>query len=259
MEVCPLGSCDFRMPGSGVEHESNRADGCIRLFACGLHRVGVLASGRLLVGIWGERLFLQVDRFDIHVRIYPVERNDAHEIIEASMANSSPALKAKLMRALCGPISPSMKSRKTAKLAIRCSSFRSRQTGGTREARLGEPDIKLHAPAALFQTECKRPFWENSVRTNTEDAASQLEKELNKPGNESDYGVVAISLNRVFTKGDLGCYAPAGTGRQVIGEALAETLDENTQQWGLKRFREMHPRIVACSIWQHRGTSAANV
>jgi hypothetical protein len=127
------------------------------------------------------------------------------------------------------------------------------------EVEVGEPDIKLHAPAALFQTECKRPFWENSVRTNTEDAASQLEKELNKPGNESDYGVVAISLNRVFTKGDLGCYAPAGTGRQVIGEALAETLDENTHQWGLKRFREMHPRIVACSIWQHRGTSAANV
>lgn len=34
-------------------------------------------------------------------------------------------------------------------------------------------------------------------------------------------------------------------GKRVIGEALAETLDENTQQWGLKRFREMHPRIVA--------------
>jgi hypothetical protein len=86
-----------------------------------------------------------------------------------------------------------------------------------------------------------------------------LEKELNKPGNESDYGIVAISLDRVFTKGNLGCHAPAGTGRRVIGEDLAETLDENTQQWDLKRFREMHPRIAPCSISQQRGTSAANV
>lgn len=113
------------------------------------------------------------------------------------------------------------------------------------QVEVGEPDIKLRAPAALFQTECKRPFSENSVRRNIEDAASQLGKELNRPGNENDCGIIAISLSRVFTKGNLGCFAPAGIGKEVIGEALAEMLDENTQQWGLKRFREMHPRIVA--------------
>jgi hypothetical protein len=106
---------------------------------------------------------------------------------------------------------------------------------------LGEPDIKLQVPAALFQAECKRPFWENSVRTNIEDAGSQLEKEFNKPGNESDYGIVAISLKRVFTKGNLGCYAPAGTGRQVIhlaapwdiaGEALIHLSTSNFLETG---------------------------
>jgi hypothetical protein len=43
-----------------------------------------------------------------------------------------------------------------------------------------------------------------------EEAASQLGRELNKLGNEYDYGIVAISLSRVFTKGNLGCYAPPG-------------------------------------------------
>jgi hypothetical protein len=113
------------------------------------------------------------------------------------------------------------------------------------EVEIGEPDIKLRTPAAGFQTECKRPFSENSVRKNIADAASQLGGELDKPGNENNYGIVAISLTRVFTKGNLGCYAPAGMGKQVINEALADILDENTQQWRLKRFREMHPRIVA--------------
>jgi len=105
--------------------------------------------------------------------------------------------------------------------------------------------MKLRAPAAVFQTECKRPFSENSVRKNIEEAASQLGKELDKSINELDYGIVAVSLSRVFTKGNVGCYAPLGMGKEIIGEALADMLDENTQSWGLRRFREMHPRIVA--------------
>lgn len=43
----------------------------------------------------------------------------------------------------------------------------------------------------------------------------------------------AISLSRVFTKGNLGCYAPAGMGKEIIGDALADMLDENAQSWGL--------------------------
>ena len=116
------------------------------------------------------------------------------------------------------------------------------------EVELGEPDIKLRATAGMFQTECKRPFSENSVRKNLEEAASQLGDELNEAGSQNDYGIVAISLSRVFTKGNLACFAPAGTGKRLMGEALAELLDENPVQWGLKRFREMHPRIVAVTF-----------
>lgn len=175
------------------------------------------------------------------------EAMEIHEIVDAFDSDSSPALKAKLMRALCGPISPFNEQPKNSE--ARNTMFELSLAADWKNAgsvvELGEPDIKLRAAVALFQTECKRPFSENSVRKNIGDAASQLAKELNKPDGENDYGIIAISLSRVFTKGNLGCYAPAGMGKQVIGEALAEMLDEHTEQWGLKRFREMHPRIVA--------------
>ncbi|HKV78021.1 MAG TPA: hypothetical protein VJP02_07785 [Candidatus Sulfotelmatobacter sp.] len=175
------------------------------------------------------------------------EAMEIHEIVKAFYGDSSPALTAKLTRALCGPISPFDEPPKNGE--ARNTMFELSLAADWKNAgsaiEVGEPDIKLRAPAALFQTECKRPFSEKSVRKNIEDAASQLGKELNKPGNENDYGIVAISLSRVFTKGNLGCFASAGMGKQVIGEALAEMLDDHTQQWGLKRFREMHPRIVA--------------
>jgi hypothetical protein len=148
---------------------------------------------------------------------------------------------------LCGPISPfdeQPKNSEARNTMFELSLAADWKNAGS-NVELGEPDIKLRAPAALFQTECKRPFSENSVRSNIGAAASQLGKELNNPGNENDYGIIAISLSRAFTKGNLGCFAPPGMGKQVIGEALAEMLDEHTQEWGLKRFREMHPRIVA--------------
>ncbi len=175
------------------------------------------------------------------------EALEIHEIVVAFQGDRSPALKTKLMRALCGPISPfdeQPKNSEARNTMFELSLAADWKNAGS-EVEVGEPDIKLRAPVALFQTECKRPFSENSVRNNIEDAASQLGKVLNKPGNEHDYGIVAISLSRVFTQGNLGCYAPAGIGKQIIGEALADILDENTLSWGLRRFREMHPRIVA--------------
>jgi len=175
------------------------------------------------------------------------EALEIHEIVEAFHGDSSPALKAKLMRALCGPISPfdeQPKNSDARNTMFELSLAADWKNAGS-EIEVGEPDIKLRAPAAVFQTECKRPFSENSVRKNIEEAASQLGKELDKSINELDYGIAAVSLSRVFTKGNVGCYAPSGMGKEIIGEALADMLDENTQSWGLRRFREMHPRIVA--------------
>jgi hypothetical protein len=123
---------------------------------------------------------------------------------------------------------------------------------------LGEPDIRIRFGTTTFQVECKRPFSEKSVRPSIADAASQLGKNLDMPGSKNEYGIVAISLSRVFTKGNLMCHAPEGTGRQVVNETLAEMLDENTRKWGLRRFHELHGRIVAVMFhlatpWDIRG------
>lgn len=152
------------------------------------------------------------------------EALEIHDIVEAFHGDSSPALKAKLIRALCGPISPfdeQPKNSDARNTMFELSLAADWKNAGS-EVEVGEPDIKLLALGALFHTECKRPFSEKKVRKNIEEAASQLGRELNKLGNEHDYGIVAISLSRVFTKGNLGCYAPPDMGKQIINEALAE-------------------------------------
>ena len=103
------------------------------------------------------------------------EALEIHEIVEAFHGDSSPALKAKLMRALCGPISPfdeQPKNSDARNTMFELSLAADWKNAGS-EIEVGEPDIKLRAPAAVFQTECKRPFSENSVRKNIEEAASR--------------------------------------------------------------------------------------
>jgi hypothetical protein len=115
------------------------------------------------------------------------EALEIHEIVEAFGGDSSPALKAKLVRALCGPISPfdeQPKNSEARNMMFELSLAADWKNAGS-EVELGEPDIKLRAPAAVFPTECKRPFSENSVRKNLEEAASQLGDELNEAGCQS--------------------------------------------------------------------------
>ncbi|MGB2623622.1 MAG: hypothetical protein WA857_03890 [Candidatus Acidiferrum sp.] len=188
------------------------------------------------------------------------DATEIYEIMRAFQGNTSAALKAKLARGLCGPVSP-LEERPTNSAArntmFELSLAADWKNGGV-DVEVGEPDIRIRFGIPAFQVECKRPFSENSVRSNIADAASQLGNNLDRPGSENDYGIVAISLSRVFTKGNLVCFAPEGTGRQVIGETLAEMLDENTKRWGLRRFREFHDRIVAVMFhlaapWDIRG------
>jgi hypothetical protein len=229
-----LNNLDPWLESLGIEPKSDRWHQAVQIVQRAKKQREIVEQGgpRLRISNYMDGLF---------------EAMEIHEIVEAFNGDSSPALKAKLMRALCGPISPfdELPKNSEARNTMFELSLAADWKNAGSAVEVGEPEIKLRVPAALFQAECKRPFSENSVRKNIEDAASQLEKELNRPGNENDYGIIAISLSRVFTKGNLGCFAPAGMGKQLIGEALAEMLDEHTQQWGLKRFREMHARIVA--------------
>jgi hypothetical protein len=172
---------------------------------------------------------------------------EAREIMRAFQGNTSEALKAKLARALSGPASPLEEQPKNS--SARNSMFELSIAAGWKNSGLdvevGEPDIRIRLGSAVFQVECKRPFSENSVRSNIFDAASQLRDALEAPGSEDDYGIVAISLSRVFTKGNLMCSAPEGKGRQIIDETLAEMLRVHKNEWGIRRFRELHDRIVA--------------
>jgi hypothetical protein len=174
------------------------------------------------------------------------EATEVHEIFRAFRIENSPALKDKVLRALSGPIAPlsEQPNNSTARNAMFELSLAADWKNGGAKVELGEPDILLHL-ARRFHVECKRPFYDHSVRANIMDAASQLGKELDGPGNENDYGIVAISLSRIFTKGELVCFAPEGEGKRIIGEALAAMLDENDKAWGLGQFRAMHDRIVA--------------
>ena len=175
------------------------------------------------------------------------EAMEIHEIMRAFRGNTPEVLKVKLARALCGPASPLEERPKnsSARNTMFELSLAADWKNSGIDVELGEPDIRIRFAPAAYQVECKRPFSENSVRSNIVDAASQLGDILDTPGNENDYGIVAISLSRVFRKGNLVCFAPEGTGRRVINETLAEMLDENVDEWGLRRFRELHERIVA--------------
>lgn len=170
-----------------------------------------------------------------------------YEVMKAFRTNRSDALKAKLARALDGAISPSDEKSKNS--AARDMMFElelaaALKNGGA-DIELGEPDIQMRLLEQIFLMECKRPFAENSVLRNIEDAASQLGKDLNKPCNEMAYGIVAISLSRALLEGNLVCFAPAGEGLRVVNEALAETIHSHWAEWRVKSFRKFHPRIVA--------------
>jgi hypothetical protein len=170
-----------------------------------------------------------------------------YEVMRAFHTNHSGALKAKLARALDGAVAPSdEKSRNSAArdMMFELELAAALKNGGA-DIELGEPDIQMRLLGQLFLMECKRPFVENSVLRNVEDAASQLGKDLDKPGHEMAYGVVAISLSRVLLEGNLVCFVPAGEGLRVVNEALAETIHSHWVEWRVKSFRKFHPRIVA--------------
>jgi hypothetical protein len=109
----------------------------------------------------------------------------------------------------------------------------------------GEPDITLVLARTRFIVEGKRPFYNRSVRGNIREAASQLAAELNKPGNEDAYGIIAISLSRVFTEGDLVCFADESEGRDFVNATLQWLIDENRAAWGVDGSGRFHERIVA--------------
>jgi hypothetical protein len=160
---------------------------------------------------------------------------------------NSPALQEKVLRAISGPIAPLSEQPKnsTARNAMFELSLAADWKNGGAHVVLGEPDIEFILATTRFIVECKRPFYDHSVRGNIREAASQLGKELNKPGNENTYGFVAISLSRVFTQGDLVCFADEREGRDFVNATLQWLIDENREAWGVSGSETFHERFVA--------------
>jgi hypothetical protein len=137
------------------------------------------------------------------------------------------------------------RARETARLETPCELVLAanwRNAGANVE--LGEPDIRIVLGGTNFFVECKRPFSAKSVRRNIEDAAGQLRKALGGPLQESSYGLVAVSVSRIFNPGNVMCRAPENIGGVVVQDALIETIQEHKYEWKWDTAK-FHQRIAA--------------
>jgi hypothetical protein len=172
---------------------------------------------------------------------------EIHDIFKAFGTTNTPALQDKVLKAVSGPIAPlsEQPSNSKARNAMFELSLAADWKNGGAYVILGEPDIEFILALTRFLVECKRPFYDHSVRGNIKEAASQLGSELDKPGRENDYGIVAISLSRTFTQGDLVCFADEREGRAFVNATLQWLIDENREAWGVNGSEGFHERIVA--------------
>jgi hypothetical protein len=175
------------------------------------------------------------------------EALEIHKIIRAFSTDRSQALKDKVSRALCGPISPLDEQPKNseARNAMFELSLAADWKNGGADVKLSEPDIQIGFGNTRFLVECKRPFYAHSVRANIKNATQQLETTLAAPGHEDSFGVIAVSLNRVFSPGNRVCCAPVEEGRTIITNTLLELVERNKSAWKFNRFRG---RIVAVTL-----------
>ena len=167
-------------------------------------------------------------------------------VFRAFSGDSSPILKEKLSRALCGPISPLEERPRNSE--ARNAMFELVLAANWKNAgvivQLGEPDIRIVLGATNFLVECKRPFSAKGVRRNIEDAGGQLRKAINEPPRASSYGLVAISLSRVFNPGNVMCRAPENMGGVAVQDALIKMIQEHKHE-RKRDTGKFHERIAA--------------
>jgi hypothetical protein len=175
------------------------------------------------------------------------EALEIHKIIRAFSNDQSHVLKGKISRALCGPISPldEQPRNSEARNAMFELSLAADWKNGGADVKLGEPDIHVRFGDKSFLVECKRPFYTHSVRANIRTAAQQLEAILATSGHEDSFGVIAVSLNRVFSPGNRICCAPEAEGRRAITNSLLELIEQNRSDWRFARFRG---RVAAVTL-----------
>jgi hypothetical protein len=132
-----------------------------------------------------------------------IEALEAHDVLCAFEGDESLSLSSALKRALSGPaqaINEGPKNRDGRnvwfELAL-AAEWRLRGAAVT----IGEPDLRLVRDDVTFFVACKRPDKQESIHANIRDAIGQLTENLRR-ATEGTYGVTAISLTRVFNRGD---------------------------------------------------------
>jgi hypothetical protein len=192
--------------------------------------------------------------------------SEIHKILQAFSTDTSIALREKVLRALSGPVAPLQEQPKNN--IARNAMFELSLAAGWKNAgasvKLGEPDIQLTLGQKPFLVECKRPFYGNTVVRNIKEAASTLRNEFEKLGDKDVFGIVAISLSRLYVRGDKPLKGPKGEGRRVMKDKLAELIEQNSREWRVKRFRGFHERIVAVMFhlaapWDEDGERLINL
>jgi hypothetical protein len=168
------------------------------------------------------------------------------KVFRAFSDDISPILGGKVSRALCGPISPMEESPRNneARNAMFELVLAANWKNGGAIVELGEPDIRIVLGGTTFLVECKRPFSSKGVRRNIEDAARQLRKALSEPPQASSYGLVAVSLSRIFNHGNVMCRAPENMGGVAAQDALIKIIQEHKYEWKWDTAK-FHERIAA--------------
>lgn len=167
------------------------------------------------------------------------------DIFRAFSSDDPSILGPKLARALSGPLRPADETKKNThgrntmfELAL-AAEWKVRGL----DVRLGDPDITLTLRGVPFLLECKRPFDRTGIRSNVRGAARQLKDKLDQPAHQGSMGIIAISVTRVFNRGQKVFIVPTEEwGQEELNNLLAELMQESSRHW---EKASLHPRIIA--------------
>ncbi len=173
-----------------------------------------------------------------------VEAFEFYDIFRAFKDERPAALAPKLIRALSGPLRPAEETKRNAdarnvmfELAL---AAHLRLHGG--DVSIGEPDVTVHLNGAPFIVECKRPFREESIRSNVRAAAHQLKTKLDSSVWSNSMGLVAVSVGRILNPGTYLYKVPTVGAARVMAGALEHMMHENERHWAKL---DLHPRLSA--------------
>jgi len=112
------------------------------------------------------------------------------------------------------------------------------------------PDVKAYINGRTYFIECKRilRLTNTSVNTNAKKALRQLNEHMDR-NNESQFGIVALSIQRILAKPEEILNSPTQqTGLDYIQKQSHDFIEQNNQSWQ-NPARLKNSRIA--SVWVH--------